>query len=245
MMENRNFRLETEWNMLHYPHRPNGFGILILGDERHFVDSQNSFWTQNEGKRKLLQDFKQAGYTIFYSNLFGMNWGSQNAVDLAARLCTHIRRTEILNDKIHVFAEGMGALTALKLLKRETRIRSLLLLNPILSLNKHLEQEKEHKFFYKKLLQELATAYQIEPKDVLSYLGEQEEFLHIPNGIPVKVIHVLSGNRAYKQSTIIKEFSQTWKEQDVDFNMCYMVPEKKPQIGFQSVQFFNKHEHDL
>jgi pimeloyl-ACP methyl ester carboxylesterase len=244
-MENRNFRLDTEWNMIHYPHRPNGFGILILGDERHFVDSQNSFWTQNEGKRKLLQDFKQAGYTIFYSNLFGMNWGSQNAVDLAARLCAHIRRTEILNDKLHVFAEGMGALTALKLLKRETRIRSLLLLNPILSLNKHLEQEKEHKFFYKKLLQELAVAYQMESKEVLSFLAEQEDFQPIPGGIPVKVIHVLSGNRAYKQSTLLKEYSQTWKEQSIDFNVCYMVPEKKPQIGFQAVQFFNKYEHEL
>jgi hypothetical protein len=244
-MENRNFRLDTEWNMIHYPHRPNGFGILILGDERHFVDSQNSFWTQNEGKRKLLQDFKQAGYTIFYSNLFGMNWGSQNAVELAERLCAHIRRTEILNDKIHVFAEGMGALTALKLLRRETRIRSLLLLNPILSLNKHLEQEKEHKFFYKKLLHELAVAYQMESKEVLSYLTEQEDFLHIPGGIPVKVIHVLSGNRAYKQSELLNEFSQTWKEQNVDFNVCYMVPEKKTQIGFQTVQFYNKHEHDL
>ncbi|MBY0095332.1 hydrolase [Mesobacillus maritimus] len=244
-MENRNFRLDTEWNMIHYPHRPNGFGILILGDERHFVDSQNSFWTQNEGKRKLLHDFKEAGYTIFYSNLFGMNWGSQNAVDLAARLCAHIRRSEILNDKIHVFAEGMGALTALKLLKREKRIRSLLLLNPVLSLNKHLEQEKEHKFFYKKLLQELAIAYQLEPKEVTKYLSEQEDFPHIPAEIPMKVIHVLSGNRAYKQSMLLKEFSQTWKEQKVNFNVLYMVPEKKPQIGIQTVQFFNKHEQDL
>jgi hypothetical protein len=245
MMENRNFRLDTEWNMIHYPHRPNGFGILILGDERHFVDSQNSFWTQNEGKRKLLQDFKQAGYTIFYSNLFGKNWGSQDAVDLAARLCAHIRRTEILNGKIHVFAEGMGALTALKLLKREQGIRSLLLLNPILSLNKHLEQEQEHKFFYKKLLQELAAAYQVDSKEVLSYLEKQEDFPHIPEGIPVKVIHVLSGNRAYKQSALLKEISQTWKDLNVDCNVCYMVPEKKPQIGNQTVQFFHKHEHDL
>jgi pimeloyl-ACP methyl ester carboxylesterase len=244
-MENRNFRLDTEWNMIHYPHRPNGFGILILGDERHFVDSQNSFWTQNEGKRKLLQDFKEAGYTIFYSNLFGMNWGSQNAVDLAARLCAHIRRSEILNDKIHVFAEGMGALTALKLLKKEKRIRSLLLLNPVLSLYKHLEQEKEHKFFYKKLLQELAVAYQLESKEVQRYISEQEDFPHIPAEIPLKVIHVLSGNRAYKQSMLLKEFSQIWKEQKVNFNVLYMVPEKKPQVGFQTVQFFNKHEQDL
>ena len=244
-MENRNFRLDTEWNMIHYPHRPNGFGILILGDERHFVDRQNSFWTQNEGKRKLIQDFKQAGYTIFYSNLFGMNWGSDHAIEMATRLCAHIRRNEILNDKIHVFAEGMGALTALKLLKKETRIRSLLLLNPILSLKKHLEQEKEHKFFYKKLLQELALAYEVEPEEVIPFLENQEDFPHLPENFPVKVIHVLSGNRAYKQSTLLNEFSKVWKDRNVNYDVCYMVPEKKAQIGMQTVQFFKKHEHDL
>ncbi len=37
-MENRNFQLDTEWNIIHYPERPTGFGILIIGDERHYVD---------------------------------------------------------------------------------------------------------------------------------------------------------------------------------------------------------------
>lgn len=244
-MENRNFRLDTEWNIIHYPHKPNGFGILILGDERHFVDEQSSFWTQNEGKRKMLDDLKQAGYTIFYSNLYGKNWGSQEAVELAKRLCMHIRKSEILNDKFHVLAEGMGALTLLKLLKIETKFRSLVLLNPILSLGKHLEQEKEHKFFYKKLVKEIASAYDIHPDYVYEHFQQVEEDPRFPLETPIKIIHVLTGNRAYKQSSILKGYSEKWKEDQVDYNICYLVPEKKPQIGSQVLQFFGKHERFL
>src|SRR5438046_1276657 len=37
-MENRNFQMDTQWNIIHYTEKPTGFGILIIGDERHFVD---------------------------------------------------------------------------------------------------------------------------------------------------------------------------------------------------------------
>ena len=109
-MEIRNFQLDTEWNVIHYPERPKGFGILIIGDERNFVDSNTSFWLQNEGKTKLLQSLLDAGYTVFYSNLYGKNWGSEKAVRLSKRLYQHMIRSEILNGKIHILAEGMGAL---------------------------------------------------------------------------------------------------------------------------------------
>ena len=28
----RFFQIETEWNVIHLPFKPNGFGILIIGD---------------------------------------------------------------------------------------------------------------------------------------------------------------------------------------------------------------------
>ncbi|MEH7343607.1 hydrolase, partial [Bacillus sp. JJ1532] len=115
-MESRNFRLDTEWNMIHYPNKPSGFGILIIGDDRHFVNEQGSYWTQNEGKAALLKMLNEEGYTIFYSNLYGKNWGSERAVKLARRLYEHLIRTEIINVKINIIAEGMGALIALKLI---------------------------------------------------------------------------------------------------------------------------------
>jgi pimeloyl-ACP methyl ester carboxylesterase len=245
-MESRNFKLDTEWNVIHYPERPNGFGILTIGDERHFVNSSSSFWTQNEGKRSLLNILKNEGYTVFYSNLYGRHWGSEKAVELTMRLCSHIVRNEILNTSFHVVAEGMGALVALKLLKHtDIKIRSLVLINPVLSLNAHLEQEKENKFFYKKLVAELEAAYGTEISKLLERLDDASDSPGFNKETPVKIIHVLSGNRAYKQSSIIKDLSVEWEKADLPVTISYVLPEKVLQVGSQIVQFFTKHEHVL
>ncbi|MCM3663019.1 hydrolase [Mesobacillus subterraneus] len=245
-MESRNFKLDTEWNIVHYPEKPNGFGILAIGDERHFVNSNSSFWTQNEGKRSLLNIWKNQGYTVFYSNLYGRHWGSEKAVDLALRLCSHIVRNEILNNSFHVVAEGMGALVALKLLAHnDIKIRSLILINPVLTLSMHLEQEKENKFFYKKLIAELETAYEMDIKLLLEKLESEGTVPVFQQEVPVKIIHVLAGNRAYKQSKIIKELSQQWERKNLPVSISYVLPEKKLQVGSQSVQFFTKYEQVL
>jgi hypothetical protein len=245
-MESRNFKLDTEWNIVHYPEKPNGFGILAIGDERHFVNSNSSFWTQNEGKRSLLNIWKNEGYTVFYSNLYGRHWGSEKAVDLAMRLCSHIVRNEILNSSFHVVAEGMGALVALKLLAHnDIKIRSLILINPVLTLSMHLEQEKENKFFYKKLIAELETAYEMEINLLLEKLESQATVPVFQQEVPVKIIHVLAGNRAYKQSKIIKDLSEEWERENLPVSISYVLPEKKLQVGSQSVQFFTKYEQVL
>jgi len=245
-MESRNFKLDTEWNIVHYPEKPNGFGILAIGDERHFVNSNSSFWKQNEGKRSLLNIWKNEGYTVFYSNLYGRHWGSEKAVDLAMRLCSHIVRNEILNSSFHVVAEGMGALVALKLLAHnDIKIRSLILINPVLTLSMHLEQEKENKFFYKKLIAELETAYELEINLLLEKLESQETVPVFQQEVPVKIIHVLAGNRAYKQSKIIKDLSEEWERENLPVSISYVLPEKKLQVGSQSVQFFTKYEQVL
>ncbi|MBT2642690.1 hydrolase [Bacillus sp. ISL-41] len=245
-MESRNFKLDTEWNVIHYPERPNGFGILTIGDERHFVNSSSSFWTQNEGKRSLLNIWKKEGYTVFYSNLYGRHWGSEKAVELTLRLCSHIVRNEILNTSFHLVAEGMGALVALKLLKHsDFKIRSLVLINPVLSLSTQLEQEKENKFFYKKLVAELEAAYETDIKTLLESLEGESSRPAFNNDTPVKIIHVLSGNRAYKQSSIIKELSVEWEKDDLPVTISYVLPEKMLQVGSQIVQFFRKHEQVL
>lgn len=245
-MESRNFKLDTEWNIVHYPEKPNGFGILAIGDERHFVNSNSSFWTQNEGKRSLLNIWKNEGYTVFYSNLYGRHWGSGKAVDLAMRLCSHIVRNEILNSSFHVVAEGMGALVALKLLaNNDIKIRSLILINPVLTLSMHLEQEKENKFFYKKLIAELETAYEMEINLLMEKLRSQATVPVFQKEVPVKIIHVLAGNRAYKQSKIIKDLSEEWEKENLPVSISYILPEKKLQVGSQSVQFFTKYEQVL
>jgi hypothetical protein len=237
-MENRNFQIETEWNIIHYPEKPTGFGILIIGDERHFVDENKCFWSQNEGKLTLINELKKSGYTIFSSNLFGRNWGSEKAVDLAQNLYQYVIRSEILNHKIHIIAEGMGALVALRLMeKMKGQIRSVILLNPILSLKFHLEHEKEHKFFYKKLMRELASAFNLDEKVLEDEILCKDENITINSEIPIKIIHVLSGGKSHNQT---KQFQKVKCFQEI--SPYYILPEKKAQLGKIMIKFFNQQE---
>lgn len=244
-MENRNFQLDKEWNIIHYPEKPAGFGIFIIGDERHFVDERNSFWLQNEGKLAIIHKLKEEGYTVFSSNLYGRNWGSEKAVEIAQRLYHYVMRTEILNGKIHILAEGMGALVAIKLLeKMNEHVRSVIFLNPILSLRDHLQQEQENKFFLKKLTKELEAAYQCS----ISQLGEnvlnKNASLTLNFGVPIKMIHVLSGGRSYAQTKLIQNLLRQEDEKRL-IDTSLILPEKKQQLGIMMVKFFKSHEKVL
>lgn len=245
-MKSRNFQLDTEWNIIHYPEKPQGFGILIIGDERHFVDHQSSYWLQNEGKHAMLDALLKAGYTIFYSNLYGRNWGNDKAVHLAKRLYEHIIRSEILNEKIHIIAEGMGALVAKRLLEEmDSSIRSIVLINPILSLHQHLELEKDRKFFYKKLVKELSLSYNEKSEQMVEQL-EKEDVPSFSNPkLPIKIIQILSDSRAYKQSHLLKQLSVKWEGEKVPISISYMVPEKRLQLANPIIHFFKEHENLL
>ncbi|HWJ78485.1 MAG TPA: hydrolase [Niallia sp.] len=245
-MENRNFQLDTEWNMLHYSPRPNGFGILIIGDERNFVTESNSYWNQNEGKKLLIDSLLNEGYTVFYSNLYGKNWGSDKACKLAKRLYEYVIRTEILNQRIHIIAEGMGALIAIKLMmEMNDNIRSVVLLNPILSLKSHLEKEKEHKFFFKKLRNEISYAFNTNQKELLDFLESREE-IHIEDtNTPTKIIHILQNGKSYFQANELKKASITWEEKNLPIFVSYVLPEKRSAISKQITTFFKKNEKTL
>jgi hypothetical protein len=245
-MESRNFKLDTEWNIIHYPEQPQGFGILVIGDERHFVDENTSYWLQNEGKDMLLKSLQKVGYTIFYSNLYGRNWGSDKAVKLAKRLYEHTIRSEIMNHKIHIVAEGMGALVALKLLEQmESSIRSMVLINPILSLKNHLELEKDRKFFYKKLVRELSYSYEQDEKQIFEQLTKMDASLPLNPAVPLKIIHVLADSRAYKQSHLLNQLSVKWEAEDAPVSVRYMVSEKRLQMANQIILFFKSYEEVL
>lgn len=243
-MKNRVFQLDSEWNMIHYPEKPIGFGVMIIGDERHFVDERSSFWIQNGGKFSFIKCLTETGYTVFYSNLYRRNWGSDRAVNLAKRLYEFVIRSEIINNKIHVLAEGMGALVALKLSHEMTdKIRSIVLINPVLSLKDHLEQEKEHKFFYKKLIKELSDSYEMETREVEDFVQNEKEVENLL--VPTKIIHVLSSMRAYKQSKRLKQFSVKWEDEKAPITIQYVVPEKVNEIKYDMLHFFKCYESIL
>lgn len=244
-MEHRNFQLDTEWNVVHYPDQPTGFGILIIGDERNFVEKDSNSWTQNDGKQRFISQLKGEGYTIFYSNLYGKNWGSERAVKLAKQLYDYMIRTEILNEKIHLYAEGMGALVAIKLMEEmKNKIRSAVLVNPVLSIKHQLDHEKEHKFFYKKLLKEIAQAYGIPPKQAEEILSNREE-PSLPSGIPIKIIHILANKRAYAQSSLFNDLLVQWENDEKSVSICYLLPEKKVELTNHAIRFIKSNEKIL
>ncbi|NMD70803.1 hydrolase [Bacillus sp. DNRA2] len=245
-MENRNFQLDTEWSIVHYPYQPNGFGILIIGDERSFVEKDLNFWTQNEGRLTLINHFKEKGYTAFYSNLYGKHWGSNKATKLAKQLYYYVIRREILNEKIHIFAEGMGALVALRLLEElKGKIRSIVLVNPIYSLKSQLEHEKEHKFFYKKLTREIAAAYEIDPKQVEAMIEGMEEIDSLSTSAPMKIIHLLNGSRAYKQSALTNLLMAKLNQDGAVISVSYLLPEKMTQLKQYTCDFYKSFETEL
>ncbi|OCA84272.1 hydrolase [Bacillus sp. FJAT-27225] len=243
-MENRHFQLENEWSAIYYPEKPTGFGVMVFGDERHFVNGKTSFWKQNTGKRQILSALKGAGYTLFTSNFHGKHWGSTKAVLLASTLYSYVMKNEILNGKIHILAEGMGALAALKFAKEmEGQIRSIVLINPILSLKLHLEQEKEHKFFYKKVLFEIAKAYEVDSKEATRQI-EAEPPPDMAVGAPIRIFYILSGGRAYKQSRTCKDLLEAARG-EAQITETFMLPEKVTQIGGEIAKFMSRYEKVL
>ncbi|NGP44559.1 hypothetical protein G4V62_06150 [Bacillaceae bacterium SIJ1] len=161
----RYFMLDQQWNVLHIPERPNGFAILIVGDVSHYVDEDTSFWRNHPGRNRLLSDLLEKGYTVVNTHCFGRHWGSPEAVRFLQRLVYVFLKQEILNPYIHLLGEGMGSLALLKLANlMPSRIRSVALITPCVSLQAYAKTEKENRLFYKRLLKEVSDAYDI-PKD--------------------------------------------------------------------------------
>jgi hypothetical protein len=228
----RFFQFSEQWCAIHIPDRPNGFALLILGDVSHFVDDETSLWIQHAGKNKLLHELLQRGYTIFYSHLYGANWGSPKAVKLAKQLMYYVLKTEILNERIYVLAEGMGALVALPFMDDVgDHIRAVALLNPCIYLHDQLQYEKEHKFFYKRLMRQLKQAY-----------GEEDMERHIqqpkPPVVPVKIWQV-SGVNPYPPTIHARAYAQAF-----GVPVSYHLPEKKYTFA-QAIHTFFEQYNDV
>ncbi|OZM58246.1 hypothetical protein CIB95_01345 [Lottiidibacillus patelloidae] len=196
-IKERYFMIEDQWNIIHLPHKPNGFGVMIIGDTNHYVDKRSSLWMQNSERRHLIQDLLDKGYTVFYSNLFGRHWGSKNALDVSVKLYHHVMKNEILNKKIHLLVEGMGGLLALKLMETlGENIRSTVMINPCLFLKAHFNREKTNKLFYKRLKREISIAYEVDEKEVEGLLNKDEfSCENLKSEVPTKIWHAASGSK--------------------------------------------------
>lgn len=240
----RTFQMDGEWNIVYYPDKPSGFSVLIIGDHQHFVDENSSFWLEHPGRLTILNAMRHAGYTIFSSNFYGENWGNAKAISLAKRLYFIVMKSEVLNEKIHIFAEGKGALLALQIIKgfRE-KVRSVVLVNPCLSLKMRIQQEKEHKFYYKKILSEICEAHETTPEELERSLISSEDF-DWSYEVPLKIFHVI-GSVEDDQSCLYKLMEKKAQERNAIIDVEYLLGEKRYKIPFQTIKFFQQFENDL
>lgn len=239
----RFFQVETEWNVIHLPTRPNGFGIFIIGDRSDFVDENSSFWHQNYGRNQLIADLMNQGYTLFHSNLYGSNWGSPRAVAMAKQLYHLVMKREILNQRVHLLTEGMGGLTALQLMEKiPDNIRSVAMLNPCLDLQAHLEKEKDHKFFYKRLVKEISSAYGVDEKLVKSL--NMPSMHHLSSQKPVRIWQRMNCS-TYVAKDHSKKYEELRKNMGSPIQLIYHLGDNPYRTNQSIIKFYKENEKVL
>lgn len=237
----RSFQYDGQWNIVYYPKKPSGFSVFIIGDHHHYVDNQDSFWLHHPGRMQVLEEFKNQGYTGFSSNLYGGHWGSEKAVFLARSLYFIIMKSEILNEKIHIFAEGKGALIALKLLDElQGLVRSVVFLNPCLSFQDSWEKERERKVYYKPFMKEVSEAHDTTIERIeLNNRNKTNIFINL--SVPIKIVHVM-GDSDSQNSALYKKLHYYNKEET---EIVYLLPEKRYKVAAETIRLFKKHENVL
>lgn len=241
-IDKRTFQIDKQWNIIHLPQRPNGFAVMIIGDCSHYVDAHTSLWKQSTERAHLIQSLKEQGYTIFYSNLYGRHWGSPQAVTLAKRLYHYVMKHEILNPNIHLIAEGMGTLVALRLMEEmESQIRSALFINPCIDLKHHFNHERQNRLFFKRLMREIGSAYHVEEMEVPFLIDRFFETKDLKAKTPVKIWHAARG-----VSFNFRDHSRPYEKRRLEINapisLLIQVPENtfNPARAFR--EFFRENE---
>ncbi len=230
----RSFQYDEQWNIIYYPPKPSGFSVFIIGDHHHYVNEQDSYWLHHPHRFQLLKQLCKSGYTCFSSNMYGDHWGNDEAVRFAKDLYHIVMKAEILNEKIHLFAEGRGALVALKLLNQlQNCVRSVVLLNPCLSLKEKWELEKDNKIYFKPFLKEITKAFGED-------LAEFEE-VYSPINVPIKIIHVM-GNDSKRQFQLYQDLR---KRNSAETEIVYLFPEKRYKVTAETVRFLKQYESVL
>ncbi|WP_242142255.1 MULTISPECIES: alpha/beta hydrolase [unclassified Bacillus cereus group] len=239
----RFFYLEEEPCVIYLPEKPNGFCVMLLGDYNYFIENGTSLWMQHTGRAYFLNGLIKKGYTVFSSNLYGRHWGNDQAVRLAKRLYHVVMKKETLNERIHILADGMGALVALEMMHRNPEcIRSVAMLSPCLDLPAYVEFEKEHKFFYKRLVKELLQAYEVKEVELATKI-DKKSFRHLPSCVPVKMF--VSTQEKKERKRLLREYEKQRLDQKCDTSLSFHLQDVKYKTIHQVCRFFEKYEEEL
>jgi pimeloyl-ACP methyl ester carboxylesterase len=244
-IEKCSFMIDNQWNIIHLPVKPNGFGVMIIGDCNHYVDQESSLWKQNKERAIFIQSLKELGYTVFYSNLYGRHWGSPKAVLLAKRLYHYVMKHEILNPNIHLIAEGMGALVALQLMvELEDHIRSALLINPCLDLPFHFNHERQNRLFYKRLVREISQAYNVSNNEVCALIERLPSVKDFNVTTPVSIWHA-AGGVAFSSKDHSRVYEKRRREMNSPILLSIQIPEYPFNPAKTFTDFFSQNEKIL
>ncbi|WP_088103546.1 alpha/beta hydrolase [Halalkalibacter urbisdiaboli] len=204
--------IDKQWSVTYLPERPNGFAILLLNDHEQPVEERTSIWEQHPERRMFLLSLLEKGYTVLTSNLFGRHWGNEKACRLAELLYYYLQKREILNKRVHLVAEGTGALVAFDLLKRRAEIiRSSFFINPCIYPQAYYYQEKQNKLFYKRFLKELEEAYQVKENELNSnWFDQMFAYEFRADSPPIRIMHDMH-DKQFPFETHSKSFEQKYK----------------------------------
>lgn len=235
----RFYEIDNEWCVIHLPKKPSGFAIILLGNIQNYVEKNNVFWLNHEGRNGVLETLREAGYTIICSNLYGKHWGSEQAVSLA-KYCYHfLNKTETVNPKVHIIAEGIGAFLALEIAEQmQYNIRTLCLIDPIISIQNECIKEKKNKLYYKKFQKELKRAYGKKENDSFVKLLSSIEERTLNPFIPTKIY---SNTRNIEASTFFKTVENDYN----NISLAYYVTEAKYQTLTNMIRFFKENEKEI
>ncbi|WAA13058.1 hydrolase [Fervidibacillus halotolerans] len=239
-MKYRIFLLNNRHCIVHYPEKPNGFGILIIGDKDQYVDGKGSSWMSQENKSPLLQSLLNEGYLLFYPDLSFNHMGNSQAIELTKLVYEYVKRHEIINHNIHIIIEGIGALLLSPfLVEYHQYVRSILFINPIFSLDWMKEQVKDQPFLYRKFLQEIRDAYTIDEDECEQIIANNKRaILHLNH--PFKIIHILE--HGMKDERWIKNYKKLFGETD---RIHVLLREKRSAQIKYALQLFKQAEHFL
>ncbi|OEH91631.1 alpha/beta hydrolase family protein [Bacillus solimangrovi] len=239
------FSFGDQWNVVHFPEKPNGFAILIIGDVNHYVDEETSLWIQNLERFRLIELLCEQGYTVFYSNLYGRHWGSDKTFEYLRRLNAYMMRTVILNSRIHLLAEGMGALPAMKLMERTPEtIRSAAFLSPLIDLKNYLQNEKENRVFYKRIITEIKEGYALTEGEDFSSVIDLFDLKTYQNTVPLKIWHATNRtNYPVRQHSRVYEAHR--KALGHPIMLSLHMFEKRFAVSDALIRFFESNEHEL
>jgi hypothetical protein len=247
MVYARYIRLEKQWNVIYLPERPSGFAVLLLGDNGMLVEENTNYWEQHPEKNMFVKDLLNRGYTVIASSLFDRHWGSPRAFQLLEQLYHFVLKREILNKKFHLFAEGSGALLAIRWLNSYSDlVRSCYFVNPCFSLETYYEQEKENKLYFKRFIKEIGEAYKLHQKEINGDKVKMITPVLTSKLVPPLSIHCHMQEKRFPLQLQSRPFQKQLADREIIVNLRIHGNDKSFYKASQSVfPFYKKHEEFL